>query len=250
MCVTGFESLHEKHEHFVPTPTCRVGPPTRQNACGGVASVGIRRRRVRGTRSISTTTATTAQSVCSLSRDVPLSVIPDAGSPSFAVGPGDAVYFMHGFRCTWRILESPLVQHYGYFGADGKEIKDDTLITRSHAMCAVKTVRRSLISMMTRWTSAPGASSSMPNPRNSGRMQSINVGGKRFDFTGFKMTHIHSQSPKKCTRALTQKTYTLVRSSNAGLKPEIVQLEWIVHLAVHRLHQVMLLQAYGRSRMM
>ena len=177
-------------------------------------------------------------------------VIPDDGSPSFAVGPGDAVYFMHGFRCTWRILESPLVQHYGYFGADGKEIKDDTLITRSHAMCAVKTVRRSLISMMTRWTSAPGASSSMPNPRNSGRMQSINVGGKRFDFTGFKMTHIHSQSPKKCTRALTQKTYTLVRSSNAGLKPEIVQLEWIVHLAVHRLHQVMLLQAYGRSRMM
>ena len=26
-CVTGPESLHEKHEHFVPTPTCRVGPP-------------------------------------------------------------------------------------------------------------------------------------------------------------------------------------------------------------------------------
>ena len=34
---------------------------------------------------------------------------------------------MHGFRCTWRILESPLVQRYGYFGADGKELKDDTL---------------------------------------------------------------------------------------------------------------------------
>ena len=34
---------------------------------------------------------------------------------------------MHGIRCTWRILESPLVQRYGYFGADGKEIKNDTL---------------------------------------------------------------------------------------------------------------------------
>ena len=54
-------------------------------------------------------------------------VVPDDGSPSFTVGPGDAVYFMHGFRCTWRIHESPLVQRYGYFGADGKEIKDDTL---------------------------------------------------------------------------------------------------------------------------
>ena len=54
-------------------------------------------------------------------------VVPDDGSPSFTVRPGDVVYFMHGFRCTWRILESPLVQRYGYFGADGKEIKDDTL---------------------------------------------------------------------------------------------------------------------------
>ena len=54
-------------------------------------------------------------------------VVPDDGSPSFTVAPGDVVYFMYGFRCTWRILESPLVQRYGYFGADGKEIKDDTL---------------------------------------------------------------------------------------------------------------------------
>ena len=54
-------------------------------------------------------------------------VVPDDGSPSFTVAPGDAVYFMHGFRCTWRIDESPLVQRYGYFGADGKELKDDTL---------------------------------------------------------------------------------------------------------------------------
>ena len=46
---------------------------------------------------------------------------------SFTIAPGDVVYFMHGFRCTWRIHESPLVQRYGYFGADGKEIKDDTL---------------------------------------------------------------------------------------------------------------------------
>lgn len=52
-------------------------------------------------------------------------VIPDDGSPSFSVGPGDAVYFMSGFRCTWRIDETPLVQRYGYFGLDGKEIKDD-----------------------------------------------------------------------------------------------------------------------------
>ena len=54
-------------------------------------------------------------------------VVPDDGSPSFTVAPGDAVYFMSGFRCTWRIDEAPLVQRYGYFGADGKEIKDDTL---------------------------------------------------------------------------------------------------------------------------
>ena len=71
-----------------------------------------------------------AQSVCSLStRDTGrrATVIPDDGSPSFTVTPGDAVYSMVGFRCTWRIKESPLVQRYGYFGADGKEIKDDKL---------------------------------------------------------------------------------------------------------------------------
>ena len=35
--------------------------------------------------------------------DVPRSVVPDGDvSPSFTVGTGDAVYFMHGFRCTWR----------------------------------------------------------------------------------------------------------------------------------------------------
>ena len=28
-------------------------------------------------------------------------VVPDDGSPSFTVGPGDAVYFMYGFRCTY-----------------------------------------------------------------------------------------------------------------------------------------------------
>ena len=54
-------------------------------------------------------------------------VIPDDGSPSFNVGPGDAVYFMAGFRCTWRINEAPLVQRYGYFGLDGKEIKHTVL---------------------------------------------------------------------------------------------------------------------------
>ena len=36
-------------------------------------------------------------------------VIPDDGSPSFTVTPGDAFYSMVGFRCTWRIKESPLV---------------------------------------------------------------------------------------------------------------------------------------------
>ena len=30
-------------------------------------------------------------------------VVPDDGSPSFTVGTGDAVHFMYGFRCTWRI---------------------------------------------------------------------------------------------------------------------------------------------------
>ena len=34
-------------------------------------------------------------------------VVPDDGSPSFTVRPGDVVYFMRGFRCTWRIHESP-----------------------------------------------------------------------------------------------------------------------------------------------
>ena len=43
-------------------------------------------------------------------------VVPDDGTPSFNVGPGDAVYFMRGFRCTWHIHETPLVQRYGYFG--------------------------------------------------------------------------------------------------------------------------------------
>ena len=54
-------------------------------------------------------------------------VIPNDGSPSFNVGPGDAVYFMCGFQCTWRIHEAPLVQRYGYFGFDGKEIKETHL---------------------------------------------------------------------------------------------------------------------------
>ena len=54
-------------------------------------------------------------------------VIPDDGTPSFMVGPGDAVYFIRGFQCTWRIREAPLVQRYGYFGHDGKEIKETHL---------------------------------------------------------------------------------------------------------------------------
>jgi uncharacterized cupin superfamily protein len=49
---------------------------------------------------------------------------PDDGSPSFNVGPGDAVYFMAGFQCTWCVREAPLVQRYGFFDFDGKEMKD------------------------------------------------------------------------------------------------------------------------------
>ena len=29
-----------------------------------------------------------------------------------------------GFQCTWRVHDAPLVQRYGFFGFDGKEIKD------------------------------------------------------------------------------------------------------------------------------
>ena len=49
---------------------------------------------------------------------------PDDGSPSFNVGPGDAVYFMAGFQCTWCVREAPLVQRYGFFDLDGKEMKN------------------------------------------------------------------------------------------------------------------------------
>ena len=49
---------------------------------------------------------------------------PEDGSPSFNVGPGDVVYFLSGFQCTWRVHDAPLVQRYGFFGFDGKEIKD------------------------------------------------------------------------------------------------------------------------------
>ena len=50
-------------------------------------------------------------------------VNPDDGSAPFAVTKGDAVYFFHGFSCTWIIEKAPLVMRYGYFGADGKELK-------------------------------------------------------------------------------------------------------------------------------
>jgi uncharacterized cupin superfamily protein len=54
-------------------------------------------------------------------------VVPEDGSRSFTVGPGDAVYFMVGFKCTWRIDEAPLVQRYGFFGDDGREIQETVL---------------------------------------------------------------------------------------------------------------------------
>ena len=42
-------------------------------------------------------------------------VTPCDGSPSFNVGPGGAVYFMAGFRCTWHIHEAPLVNESPFF---------------------------------------------------------------------------------------------------------------------------------------
>ena len=54
-------------------------------------------------------------------------VVPDDGAPQFKVAPGDAVYLLYGFQCTWIVDESPLVQRYGFFGADGKEIKETQL---------------------------------------------------------------------------------------------------------------------------
>jgi hypothetical protein len=53
-------------------------------------------------------------------------LIPDDGSPSITVGPGDAVYLHYGFSCTWQILE-PIVQIYGYFDKDGVEIAENEL---------------------------------------------------------------------------------------------------------------------------
>ena len=50
-------------------------------------------------------------------------IAPRDGSPTFKVGPGDCVYFFHGFACTWHIEEA-LEQRYGFFGEDGKEIKE------------------------------------------------------------------------------------------------------------------------------
>ena len=54
---------------------------------------------------------------------------PDDGSPSFNVSRGDCIYFMAGFQCTWRVIEGPLVQRYGFFGLDGKELKEDAELT-------------------------------------------------------------------------------------------------------------------------
>ena len=65
---------------------------------------------------------------------------PDDGSPSFNLGPGDAVYFMASFQCTWRVHEAPLVQRYGFFDLDGKEMKDaksrELTLTRKHGETA------------------------------------------------------------------------------------------------------------------
>ena len=42
---------------------------------------------------------------------------------------------MAGFRCTWHIHEAPLVQCYGFFGFDGKEMVMDAEVTCD--VCAV-----------------------------------------------------------------------------------------------------------------
>ena len=54
-------------------------------------------------------------------------VIPDDGTPSFNVAAGDAVYLRFGFKCTWRINHAPLIHSYGFFGDDGREIKETSL---------------------------------------------------------------------------------------------------------------------------
>ena len=54
-------------------------------------------------------------------------VTPDRGATPFQVAPGDALYLFHGFSCTWRIEQAPLVMRYGYFAADGKELKEAVL---------------------------------------------------------------------------------------------------------------------------
>ena len=54
-------------------------------------------------------------------------VTPDRGAPPFEVAPGDALYLFKGFSCTWCIDTAPLVMRYGYFGADGKELKEAVL---------------------------------------------------------------------------------------------------------------------------
>ena len=53
-------------------------------------------------------------------------ITPDDGSDPVEVGAGDAVYLHHGLAATWTVHES-IVQHYGYFGEDGKEIKQTEL---------------------------------------------------------------------------------------------------------------------------
>ena len=54
-------------------------------------------------------------------------VTPDRGAPPFQVAAGDALYLFHGFSCTWSIDKAPLVMRYGYFSADGKELKEAVL---------------------------------------------------------------------------------------------------------------------------
>jgi hypothetical protein len=53
-------------------------------------------------------------------------IVPDDGSPTVTIGPGDAVYLHHGFSCTWNVLEA-MVQNYGYFDKDGVEIAENEL---------------------------------------------------------------------------------------------------------------------------
>ena len=102
---------------------------------------------------------------------------PNDGSPSFNVGPGDVVYFLSGFQCTWRVHEAPLVQRYGFFGFDGKEIKDAEVTCD---VCGCDCYEESYCTCTTmKWTFVLGVSNWMLTRHNSTRTRRTNAGGSQ-----------------------------------------------------------------------